>query len=241
MNGGRREQIAGNLADVRARIAAAAEAAGRDPAAVTLVAITKTRPATDVALLAELGVGDVGENRDQEGSAKRAATEALGPPPLRWHMVGRLQTNKAKSVARWADVVQSVDRVELVGPLDRAAEHAQRRLGICLQVSLDGDPDRGGALPERIEGLAEQVAARHALELLGLMAVAPLGEEPEAAFGRLAEVQQAFLAQHPEATVLSAGMSGDLEAAVRLGATHVRVGTALLGTALLRESPPGVR
>jgi uncharacterized pyridoxal phosphate-containing UPF0001 family protein len=144
-------------------------------------------------------------------------------------------------VARWADVVQSVDRVELVGPLDRAAEHAQRRLGICLQVSLDGDPDRGGALPERIEGLAEQVAARHALELLGLMAVAPLGEEPEAAFGRLAEVQQAFLAHHPEATVLSAGMSGDLEAAVRLGATHVRVGTALLGTALLRESPPGVR
>jgi pyridoxal phosphate enzyme (YggS family) len=232
----RRDQLAANLDRVRERIAAAARTAGRDPADVTLVGITKTWPASDVVLLGELGVTDVGENRDQEAAPKHAEVVQEGRTALRWHMVGRLQTNKANSVTRWADVVQSVDRLDLVTALQHGAERAERRIGVCLQVSLDGDPERGGALPADLDGLAAAVAGSAALDLLGLMAVAPLGVDPARAFADLAEVQAGFLARHEEARMLSAGMSGDLEAAVAAGATHVRVGTALLG-----DRPPIVR
>ncbi|MGV1003657.1 MAG: YggS family pyridoxal phosphate-dependent enzyme [Candidatus Nanopelagicales bacterium] len=217
-----------NLADVRHRITAAEVAAERPLGSVTLIAITKTYPAADVRELAMLDVTDVGENRDQEASAKAATLAGL---PLRWHFVGQVQRNKARSVARYAHVVQSVDRLELVGALGAGAQQAGRELGICCQVDLSADPNpgRGGASRAQIPELAEAVANQPGLRLLGLMAVAPLDADPVAAFEILSAVAERLRAEHPEATMLSAGMSGDLEAAVAAGATHVRVGSALLG------------
>ncbi|MGY0002776.1 YggS family pyridoxal phosphate-dependent enzyme [Micromonospora sp. I033] len=230
----RRAELAAGLARVRARIADACAAAGRDRGEVTLVAVTKTYPAADVVALAGLGVTDVGENRDQEAAPKAAEAAAAGATP-RWHFIGQLQRNKARSVVRYADVVQSVDSARLAAALDAAAAARDRPLDVLVQVSIDGDPARGGALPDAADpdrGLgpvAAAVAGAGALRLAGLMAVAPLGWEPERAFARLAEVVARFRADHPGATVLSAGMSGDLEIAIRYGATHVRVGSALLG------------
>jgi len=230
----RRDELAANLAAVRERMANAARAAGRSPDELTLVAITKTFPADDVALLKDLGVADVGENRAQEAAAKHAQ---VGTPP-RWHFVGTLQRNKAALVASFADVVHSVDRLELVEALDRAAA---KPLDVLVQVSLDDSPGRGGAPCDEVLALADRVAASAHLKLRGVMAVAPLpadglGEDPNRAFARLAEVAGQIRAGHAGATWISAGMSGDLEAAVASGATHVRIGTALLG-----RRPPPVR
>jgi len=223
----RRDDLAASLAAVRARIAAAATAAGRDPGEVTLVAVTKTRPVSDIRLLAQLGVRDVGENRDQEAAPKAAACADLG---LTWHFVGRLQTNKCRSVAGYADVVHSVDRATLVGALAGAATRADREVGVLLQVSLDAAPGRGGALPADLPALADAVAAARGLRLLGVMALAPLGAPPRPAFERLATVGAQLRRDHPGADWVSAGMTGDLEDAVLYGATHVRVGSALLGS-----------
>ena len=224
----RRDELVANLADVRARIAAAEAAAGRPSGSVRLVAVTKTWPASDVALLAGLGITDVAENRDQEARPKHEACADLG---LRWHFVGQLQRNKARSVTSYADVVESVDRPELVAALDRGAQEAGRVVDVLLQVDLaePPQPHRGGVIPVSVAALAEVVAGAPALRLAGLMAVAPLGEDPAPAFARLARVARDLRVDHPEAAVLSAGMSGDLEAAVLAGATHVRVGTAVLG------------
>jgi len=226
----RNAELAAGLARVRTRIADACAAAGRDPGEVTMIAVTKTYPASDVVALIGLGATEVGENRDQEAAAK-----AAGVTP-RWHFIGQLQRNKAKSVVRYADVVHSVDSVRLARALDRAAgAERDRPLDVLLQVSIDGAVGRGGALPGSadpdagLDPLAEVVAGVDGLRLTGLMAVAPLGWEPDRAFARLAEVAAGFRVQHPQATLLSAGMSGDLEPAVRYGATHVRVGSALLG------------
>ncbi|RKN18817.1 YggS family pyridoxal phosphate-dependent enzyme [Micromonospora musae] len=230
----RRAELAAALAGVRSRIADACAAAGRDRAEVTMIAVTKTYPAVDVLALAELGVTDVGENRDQEAAAKAAEVAAAGVTP-RWHFVGRLQRNKARSVVGYADAVHSVDSVRLARALDVAAAGRDRPLTALVQVSIDGDSARGGALPDSADpdvglgAVAEAIAAAPALRLAGLMAVAPLGWEPERAFARLAEVAEWMRTLHPEATALSAGMSGDLEIAIRYGATHVRVGSALLG------------
>jgi PLP dependent protein len=227
---GRRATLAANLADLRERIAAACRAAGRDPGEVTLVAVTKTFPAADIRLLAELGVTDVGENRDQEAAPKHAECVDL---PLRWHFVGRLQRNKARSVATYADVVHSVDRARLVTALDRAAATADRRIVALVQVDLRAEPHddgRGGAAPDDVAALADAVAATGHLDLGGVMAVAPMDEDPAAAFARLAQLAERLRRDHPSATVVSAGMSGDLEVAVEHGATHLRVGTALLGS-----------
>ncbi len=222
----RAAQIAANLAAVRRRIGAACAAAGRDPAGVTLVAVTKTFPAADVRRLLGLGVADVGENRDQEARVKAAAV-----PEARWHFVGRLQRNKCRSVASYAALVHSVDRTELVAALAAGARRAGRdaALDVLVQVSLDGDPSRGGALPADVSGLAAAVADAAGLRLAGVMAVAPEGAAPRPAFSRLAEVAAELVRDHPNATVVSAGMSGDLEDALQCGATHVRIGTALLG------------
>ncbi len=226
----RRAEIAAGLSAVRARIAAACQQAGRDVSEITLIAITKTRPATDVALLSELGARDVGENKDQEAAAKVAACERLGVTNLTWHFVGQLQTNKAASVARYAQVVHSVDRGRLVRALSTAAGRAGRTLTCLIQVSLDDNPDgRGGAQPAQVPALADAVAAADGLRLGGVMAVEPLGATAAPAFGRLAEIAAEVRATHPGATMISAGMSGDLEEAIAAGATHVRVGTALLG------------
>jgi PLP dependent protein len=228
----RTAQIAANLRAVRQRIAAACAAAGRDPGEVTLIAVTKNHPARDVRRLAALGVREVAENRDQEARAKTAELADL--TVLHWHFVGRLQRNKVNHVVRYADVVHAVDRPELVAALAVASGRSrQRPLDALVQVNLDTDPEeaarRGGAPAGQVPALAGQIAAAAGLRLLGLMAVAPLGADPEPAFARLAEVAAGLRADHPGAVMLSAGMSGDLEIAIRHGATHVRVGTALLG------------
>ncbi|MGH3158228.1 MAG: YggS family pyridoxal phosphate-dependent enzyme [Streptosporangiaceae bacterium] len=228
--GSRRAQLAANLIAVRARIEAACHSAGRDVSGITMIAITKTHPASDVRLLAELGVTNVGENRDQEAAPKAAEVTRLGVTSLTWHFVGQLQTNKAASVARYAGVVHSVDRDRLVHALATQARRAGRTITCLIQVSLDEDPARGGALPGQVPALADAVAAEDGLVLGGVMAVAPLGEPPPAAaFARLAAIAADLRAAHPAATMVSAGMSADLEEAISAGATHLRVGTALLG------------
>ncbi|GAA3336662.1 YggS family pyridoxal phosphate-dependent enzyme [Amorphoplanes nipponensis] len=228
----RRDELAASLDEVRRRIGRACTAAGRDPGSVTLVAVTKTYPASDVVLLAGLGVTDVGENKDQEAAAKAAAVDV----PLRWHFVGHLQRNKAKSVVTYADVVESVDSMRLAGALSSAAGRLRERpLDVLVQVSIDGDPARGGAVaagadPDRdLWRVAAAVEEAEGLRLGGVMAVAPRGWEPARAFAELAALAERLRADHPGATAVSAGMSGDLEEAVRHGATHVRIGTSLLG------------
>jgi len=196
---------------------------------VRLVVVTKTWPASDVRLLAGLGVTDVAENRDQEARPKHGECADLG---LRWHFIGQLQRNKARHVVSYADVVESVDRAELATALDRAGADLGRTIDVLLQVDLaePPQPGRGGAAPADLAALADLLAGHcPALRLTGLMAVAPLGEDPRAAFARLAQVAETVRRDHPEAVVLSAGMSHDLEEAVEAGATHVRVGTAVLG------------
>jgi PLP dependent protein len=225
--GSRREELERRLAELGERVAAACGVAGRDPAEVTVVAITKTFPAKDVRLLWELGVRDVGENRDQEAAPK--AAECAGLAGLKWHFVGQLQTNKAASVVRYASVVHSVDRVRLARALGSHARAAGRVLTCLVQVSLDGDPQRGGALLADVPAVAAAVAAEDGLVLGGVMAVAPLGVPPALAFAPLPAVSAAVRVFRPDAAMISAGMSADLEAAIAAGATHLRIGTALLG------------
>ncbi|MBF8192551.1 YggS family pyridoxal phosphate-dependent enzyme [Nonomuraea sp. K274] len=222
----RKDEIAAGLAEVDARIAAACHAVGRDRGEVTLIAVTKTRPVEDVRILAELGVRDIGENRDQEAAPKARELAGL---PLTWHFVGQLQTNKVRSVVGYADVIHSVDRLRLVEAISREAVRQGRDIGCLLQIALEDDPGRGGALPGDVLELADEVALADGVWLGGVMAVAPLGEDPAKAFARLRDVATRVQEQHPRATMVSAGMSEDLAEAVAYGATHVRVGTALLG------------
>ncbi|MFC4561437.1 YggS family pyridoxal phosphate-dependent enzyme [Nocardiopsis mangrovi] len=229
--GGRAARIAANLESVRDRVARACAAAGRPVGDVTLIAVTKTFPASDVRILAELGVRDIGENRDQEAAPKAAESADLD---LRWHFIGQLQTNKAKSVARYADIVHSVDRPRLVRELGRRVREEGRRLTCLVQVDLDPSASpgvlgpRGGADTRDALGIADAISAEDGLDLGGVMAVAPREGDPESAFARLYEVAERVRARYPQARTVSAGMSADLEAAVAQGATHLRVGTALL-------------
>jgi PLP dependent protein len=222
----RRDELAARLTAVRERISAACEAAGRKPQGVTLIAVTKTFPASDVRLLNGLGVTDFGENRDAEAAPKAAQCADLR---LSWHFIGQLQTNKAASVARYATFVHSVDRLRLVHALGAAARRAERVIECLIEVSLDADPARGGALASDVPGLAEALTAEEGLILAGVMAIAPLDMPPVEAFAKLLDSAAVVRAVRPAATVISAGMSGDLEAAIAAGATHVRIGTALLG------------
>ena len=223
-----------NLRAVRARIDAAARAAGRDPSSVGLLAVSKTWPAEAVRALAALGQADFGENRAQELIAKAGELADL---PLRWHFIGQLQRNKAAAVARLGAVVHSVDRPALVGVLDRVGAETGRPVEVFVQVDLGGPEGdspsgtaaRGGAAPDDVPDLADAVASSDGLTLRGLMAVAPREGDPAVAFERLAELAARVRADHPEAVDLSAGMSADLEAAVASGATIVRVGTAVFG------------
>ncbi|MGX2997778.1 YggS family pyridoxal phosphate-dependent enzyme [Streptomyces sp. JNUCC 64] len=238
----RKEELAANLAKVEERIAAACAAAGRAREEVTLIVVTKTYPASDVRLLSELGVREVAENRDQDAAPKAAACADL---PLTWHFVGQLQTNKVRSVLGYASEVQSVDRSRLVTALSREAVRTGREIGCLVQVALDAQDGpgaggaegalgrRGGVGPDGVAELAALVARAEGLRLDGLMAVAPLAGpyagRQRAAFGRLMDLSTALRAEHPAANMVSAGMSGDLEEAVAAGATHVRVGSAVLG------------
>jgi pyridoxal phosphate enzyme (YggS family) len=230
----RKDELAENLAKVERRIAAACTAAGRKREEVTLIVVTKTYPASDVRILSELGVRHVAENRDQDAAPKAAACSDL---PLTWHFVGQLQTNKVRSVVGYAGLVQSVDRARLVTALSKEAVRQEREVGCLVQVALDagesGRGERGGVGPGGIEELGELIAGAPGLRLDGLMTVAPLtgpyaGREL-AAFERLMDLSTALRRAHPAANMVSAGMSTDLEQAVAAGATHVRVGTAVLG------------
>ncbi|MEV4924207.1 YggS family pyridoxal phosphate-dependent enzyme [Streptomyces roseoverticillatus] len=230
----RRTELADNLARVEERISMACAAAGRPREDVTLIVVTKTYPASDVRLLAGLGVRHVAENRDQEAAPKAAECADL---PLTWHFVGQLQTNKVRSVASYADFVHSVDRARLVTALSDAAVKAGRTLDCLIQVALDAESgergERGGVAPDGVTELAGVLAAAEGVRPAGLMTVAPLvgtyAGRPRAAFERLMEISTGLRAAHPAANMVSAGMSADLDAAVAAGATHVRVGSAVLG------------
>jgi PLP dependent protein len=226
--GERLAELTTNLAAVRASITAACAAAGRNPAEVHLIAVTKTFPVSDIMLLHQLGVADIGENKDQEAAPKVAACAAAGIE-VRWHFVGQLQVNKAASVASYAYMVHSVDRMRLIDALSRRAAAAGREVRCLVQVSLEGVPGRGGAEPGQVLDLADAISARDGLMLAGVMAVAPLGQPAHPAFAMLRGVAERVRSAHPGAQVISAGMSGDLGDAIAEGATHVRIGTALLG------------
>ena len=228
MTAQRRAELASNLDAVRTRIARACEDVGRDPEAITLIAVTKFFPASDIDLLAELGIVAIGENRDQEVSAKLADVTARAE--LEVHFIGQVQSKKAGSVVRYADVVQSVDRPKLVTALDRAAQVAEKVTDVLVQVNLDDSTGRGGVPPQGARVLADLVAATQHLRLRGVMAVAPLGADPDPAFALLHEVARGIREDHERADWISGGMSGDLEAALAHGATHLRVGSAILGT-----------
>ncbi len=230
----RTSDLAERLAAVQRRIDAAATKAGRTGDLPTLIVVTKFHPADDIRRLAALGVRDVGENRDQEASAKAAELAEL---KLNWHFVGQLQSKKAKSVARYAHAIHSIDRPGLVDGLQRAIAVEQEGTGrgalrCFIQVSLDDDAGahRGGAAPNNVPMLADRIAGAAGLDLAGVMAVAPLGGNPEAAFEKLAAISASLVASHPAAIGISAGMSQDLEAAIRFGATHLRIGSDILGS-----------
>jgi pyridoxal phosphate enzyme (YggS family) len=235
-DGERARELQSGLLRITERIEVACQGAGCSPSEIVLVVVTKHHPARDVRLLAEIGVRDVGENRDQEAREKHSECSALD---LRWHFVGQLQRNKARSVARYADMVHSVDRTSLVRALGEGARAVDRTLDCLLQVNLDDvptgskayeeGPGRGGISPKEVMALAESVASEPGLCLRGLMAVAPRGCDAYTAFEVLPELRDRLIREHPEAKIISAGMSGDLEAALQQGATHLRVGTAILG------------
>jgi pyridoxal phosphate enzyme (YggS family) len=217
----RAAEISANLQAITARIVSAAESSGRDPEEITLIAVTKTFPVSDVKILYELGIRDFGENRDQEGSVKFSEL----PGDSNWHFQGQIQSNKLKSIAAWADVIHSIDDISharklssLVGAKD-----------IFVQVSLDGLPGRGGVNPEQLLDFLAEVTALANLKVRGLMAVAPLDEPPLEAFKRLKALSETVIKTHPNTWEISAGMSNDFEAAISQGATHIRIGSQILG------------
>lgn len=228
----RRAQLERRLASVRASIAAACSAVGRDPDEVVLVAVSKTWPAEDVAALHDLGVRDFGENRLPELQAKAAA---LANRDVRWHFLGQIQSKKAGAIGRVAPVIHSVDRQRVVAGLAAGASDAGRRALVFLQVSLaelapaDAAVGRGGAQQADLPALAAAVAQEPSLRLAGVMTLPPRGADPEAAFARLAAISAELRRDYPSASAISAGMSHDFAAAIRCGATHVRIGSALFG------------
>ena len=216
----RKNEIAQNLQEVKARITRAADLADRDPAEIQLIVVTKTFPITDIEILSELGECNFGENRDQEAGPKASAISAT------WHFQGQIQSNKIKSISQWADVIHSISTAKEILKFAQSPRTHQ----VFLQVSLDGELERGGANPNELADLAELVNESNNLELMGLMAVGPLGVDPEIAFADLAQINQGFVSDFPNAKYLSAGMSGDFESAILHGATHIRVGSSILGS-----------
>ena len=215
------EELSRNLESVRARVAVAAGDSGRSTSEITLIVVTKTFPASDVKILYDLGVRDFGENRDQEASVKSAEL----PGDCRWHFQGQIQSNKLKSIANWADVLHSIDDLAHAKKLDSLVSEKD----IFIQVSLDNLPNRGGVLPELVPEFLDGLTVFPHLIVRGLMAVAPLDEEPATAFRRLKELSDQIVKVHPGAKEISAGMSNDFEAAISQGATHIRIGSQILG------------
>lgn len=223
----RTAEIAENLANVKARIAKAAIRYQRDPSDICLIVVTKTYPLSDIQILYDLGVRDFGENRIQEGAEKAAANFT----DVRWHFQGQIQSNKITALMSWADVIHSLDQLDHA---EKMSNRTTRDKSVLLQVSLDGAVHRGGVAPDSLIELAEKISQLPRLSLRGLMAVAPLAEDADRAFARLAEIYQGFIGVFPEARWLSAGMSNDFESAIAHGATHVRVGSSILG---MRSKP----
>ena len=224
----RLSEIQGNLDRIQTRISKACSAVGRNISEITLIAVTKTYPASDVDLLKQLGIENVGENRDQEAASKKSEVKN----EFKWHFIGQLQSNKAKSVVNYAELIHSVDRWSLAKEIQKSAQGINKIQPVLIQVDLDQtgpDPTRGGIWPAELSELASSISQASHLDLKGLMSVAPLGENPELAFARLNEIRVGFLKEHPQAQILSVGMSDDLEAAILHGATHLRIGSALLG------------
>ncbi|WP_314502600.1 YggS family pyridoxal phosphate-dependent enzyme [uncultured Microbacterium sp.] len=220
--------LAARLSEVDAGIVAAAQAAGRDPGAITRIVVTKFHPAAMVQELYGLGVRDVGENRQQELTEKAAAMSEL--ESMRWHFIGQAQTNKAKAIRAAASVVHSVDRIKIADALDAAATPDMPTLDVLIQINLTDDPGRGGVAPADLDALADHVVSGcRTLRLRGVMAVAPLGEEPAPAFARLAQYAARVRAIEPSATWISAGMTADYAEAIAAGATHLRIGSAITG------------
>jgi pyridoxal phosphate enzyme (YggS family) len=212
----RREELATNLEAVKARI--------KNPH-VTLIVVTKTYPASDVQILHELGVRDFGENRNEEGLEKSAVVEG------RWHYQGEIQSRKLRDIAQWADVVHSLDNS---GHISKLSNVAPKPIDIFLQLSLDGDPSRGGVVASELSALADTALASPNLRLVGLMCVPPVAAEAKSAFTEIAAIHRRFISNYPDATALSAGMSGDFEIAIDCGATHIRVGSSILGSRAVR-------
>ena len=216
----RRAEISHNLHEVKERINSAAKSVNRDPDEIELIVVTKTFPISDIEILRDLGELNFGENRDQEAGPKAQTIPAI------WHFQGQIQSNKIKSICEWADVIHSISSEKEILKFAQSARKHQ----VFLQVSLDGQVGRGGASPADLAQLADLVNESNNLDLLGLMAVAPLGVEPMKAFADLAQINQGFTGQFPNSKFLSAGMSGDFEAAIKNGATHIRVGSSILGS-----------
>ena len=216
----RKAEIARNLQEVKERIIGAAKSVNRDPNEIELIVVTKTFPISDIEILRDLGETNFGENRDQEAGPKAEIISAT------WHFQGQIQSNKIKSICQWADVIHSISSEKEILKFAQS----ERKHQLFLQVSLDGQVGRGGASPAELAQLADLVNESNNLELLGLMAVAPLGVEPMKAFADLAQINQGFAGQFPNSKFLSAGMSGDFEAAIKYGATHIRVGSSILGS-----------
>jgi pyridoxal phosphate enzyme (YggS family) len=216
----RKDEIAQNLQEVKERIQSAANSVNRDPNEIQLIVVTKTFPISDIEILCDLGELNFGENRDQEAGPKAQTI------PATWHFQGQIQSNKIKSICEWADVIHSISSEKEILKFAQSARKHQ----VFLQVSLDGEVGRGGASPADLAQLADLVNESNNLDLLGLMAVAPLGVEPMKAFADLAQINQGFAGQFSNSKFLSAGMSGDFEAAIKNGATHIRVGSSILGS-----------
>jgi pyridoxal phosphate enzyme (YggS family) len=220
----RKDQILSNLESVKEKISAAAQEAGRAPSEITLIAVTKTFPVSDLEILHELGVRNFGENRDQEAAPKVGVL----PADITWHFQGGIQSNKLKSISNWASVIHSVDKFKYAQMISQFSVGKTKE--IFIQVSLDTLPQsREGVDPADLMQLAEQIMSLPNLEVKGLMAVAPLDQPTEQAFVRLQQIQQKFIQLYPAASSLSSGMSGDYELAISLGATHVRIGSSILG------------
>ena len=217
----RRSEIAGNLEAVREQISLAADRAGRSANEITLIAVTKTFPASDVEILKDLGVTNFGENRDSDAAPKAAGISGI------WHFQGQIQSNKLKSITSWANVLHSLDQIRHFEVIEKIAPHP---LDIFCQVSLDGSEGRGGVSENELFELAQAIEKSETHRLLGLMAVAPLGADPADAFSKLSVIHKAFMADFPKANKLSAGMSGDFKEAIAYGATHIRIGSQILGS-----------
>ena len=217
----RRSEITSNLQAVRDEISKAVASAGRSLDEITLIAVTKTFPASDVEILRDLGITHFGENRDSDAAPKASTVAGT------WHFQGQIQSNKLKSITTWANVIHSLDEIRHFEVIEKSAPHP---LDIFCQVSLDGSEGRGGVNEQMLYELAQAIEKSATHRLQGLMAVAPLGVDPADAFSKLSAIHKAFMADFPKANKLSAGMSGDYKEAIAHGATHIRIGSSILGS-----------